>query len=74
MWCTGVAYNEQEQRWNIFFVAYRGIGPDLDGKIFHAVLPQIGRDGIDGPYQDVDIVMRQDEHSQDWEGDQAVDS
>jgi hypothetical protein len=82
VWCTGVVFDEADDRWNIFYVAYRGGDEsrgekpnyDYDGKIWRAVSLKSGRDGIDGPYSDVDIILRPDEHSMPWEGQQGVDS
>jgi hypothetical protein len=82
VWCTGVVYDEADARWNIFYVAYRGGDEsrgekpnyDYDGKIWRAVSTKSGRDGIGGPYRDVDIILRPDEHSMPWEGQQGVDS
>jgi hypothetical protein len=82
VWVTGVDYNEDEQAWNIFFVAYRGgdwgakENPlcDYDGRIWRGRSKVKGPDGIAGPYEDVEIVLQPDKDTQKWEGQQAVDS
>jgi hypothetical protein len=82
VWCTGVVFDEADDRWNVFYVAYRGGDEargekpnyDYDGKIWRAVSMAAGRGGIGGPYRDVDIILRPDEHSEKWEGQQGVDS
>ena len=80
VWVTGVVFNETENAWNIFYVAYRGgddrkgeiAGNDYDGRIWRAKSVKTGQDGIAGPYADMGIVMQPDENSQPWEGQQAV--
>jgi hypothetical protein len=80
VWVTGVVFNEEEDAWNIFYVAYRAgdstkgeiAGNDYEGRIWRAKSVVKGRDGIAGPYADVGILMEPDEHSQPWEGQQAV--
>jgi hypothetical protein len=82
VWLTGVKYNEDEEAWNIFFVSYRGgnqkagesYGLDYEGRIWRAQSMVKGPDGIAGPYEDVEVVLQPDEHTQAWEGQQAVDS
>lgn len=80
LWLTGVVFNEEEDAWNIFYVAYRAgdstkgelQGSDYEGRIWRAKSVVKGRDGIAGPYADMGIMMEPDEHSQPWEGQQAV--
>ncbi|MCU7550648.1 hypothetical protein OCK74_16130 [Chitinophagaceae bacterium LB-8] len=80
VWVTGVVFNEEEDAWNIFYVAYRAgdstkgeiAGNDYEGRIWRAKSVVKGRDGIAGPYADMGIMMEPDEHSQPWEGQQAV--
>jgi len=82
VWLTGAAFDEVENRWNIFYVTYSGgdgasgeiAGSDYGGKIWRAASVKPGRNGLGGPYLDVDIIMRIDEHSLPWEGQQGVDS
>lgn len=80
VWVTGVVFNEEEEAWNIFYVAYRAgdstkgeiAGNDYEGRIWRAKSVVKGRDGIGGPYADMGILMEPDENSQTWEGQQAV--
>lgn len=82
VWLTGVEFNKAEGFWNIFYVAYRSgdgnkgehPGADYEGRIWRARSTLKGPDGIAGPYKDVEIVLQPDENTQDWEGEQAVDS
>lgn len=80
VWVTGVEFNEDENAWNIFYVAYRGgdeskgeaPGSDYDGRIWRAKSVVPGMEGIAGPYADMGIIMEPDENTQYWEGEQAV--
>jgi len=82
VWTTGVEYNEEEEAWNIFFVSYRGgnrqagekFGVDYEGRIWRGRSTVKGPGGIGGPYKDVEIILQPDEDTQQWEGQQAVDS
>lgn len=82
VWVTGVDFNEEENAWNIFYVAYRcgdkAKGEiertDYTGRIWRAKSVILGKDGIAGPYADMDVVLEPDENSQPWEGQQAVAS
>lgn len=82
VWLTGVVFNNDENAWNIFYVAYRGgdstkgeiAGNDYEGRIWRAKSVVHGRIGIAGPYADMGIVLQPDSSSQPWEGDQAVAS
>ena len=80
VWVTGVEFNEAENAWNIFYVAYRSGDPnkgeelafDYAGRIWRAKSVIPGKKGIGGPYADMEIVLQPDENSQAWEGQQAV--
>ncbi|MFC6099826.1 glycoside hydrolase family protein [Olivibacter domesticus] len=82
VWVTAVEFNEDENAWNIFYVAYRAgakekgeiEGNDYAGRIWRAKSVITGREGIAGPYADMGIVLQPDENSQSWEGQQAVAS
>lgn len=82
VWLTAVIFNEEEDAWNIFYVAYRAgdstkgeiAGSDYEGRIWRAKSVKKGRDGIAGPYADMGIVLQPDSTSQSWEGQQAVAS
>ncbi len=80
VWVTGVVFNETENAWNIFYVAYRAgdeskgeiAGNDYAGRIWRAMSVKRGMEGIGGPYADMGIVLQPDQNSQLWEGQQAV--
>ncbi|SNR43976.1 hypothetical protein SAMN04488009_1736 [Maribacter sedimenticola] len=80
VWVTGVEFNDLENAWNIFYVAYRAgnsnkgeyARSDYEGRIWRAKSVFEGKDGIGGPYADMGIVLQPDENSQAWEGQQAV--
>ncbi|MGC4104281.1 hypothetical protein [Ferruginibacter sp.] len=82
VWVSTVIFNEEENAWNIFYVAYRAgdstkgeiAGNDYEGRIWRAKSVMPGREGIAGPYADMSIVLQPDEHSQAWEGQQAIAS
>ena len=82
VWLNAVVFNEEENAWNIFYVAYRGgdstkgeiAGNDYQGRIWRAMSTVKGRDGIAGPYADMGIMLQPDAESQPWEGQQAVAS
>lgn len=79
LWAPMAVFNEAEQRWNLFYVAYRpGVGEregmHMDGRIWRAVSVTPGRQGIDGPYRDVGVVLEPDANSQPWESQQGTDS
>jgi predicted GH43/DUF377 family glycosyl hydrolase len=81
LWSPLPVFDEKENRWNLFYVAYRSAPNEPerfllnhDGKIYRAVSAKRGKDGIGGPYTDVGIVMQPDAESQPWEGLQGVDS
>jgi len=82
VWVTAVVFNEEEDAWNIFYVAYRAgdstkgeiAGNDYEGRIWRAKSVMNGMDGIAGPYADMGIVLQPDSTSQPWEGQQAVAS
>ncbi|MEI6949721.1 hypothetical protein V9K67_21215 [Paraflavisolibacter sp. H34] len=80
VWVTGVVFNDEEDAWNIFYVAYRAgdstkgeiQGNDYAGRIWRAKSVVKGRSGIAGPYADMNVLLEPDENSQAWEGQQAV--
>lgn len=82
VWVNSVIFNEEEDAWNIFYVAYRAgdstkgeiAGNDYEGRIWRAKSVVNGRDGIAGPYADMGIVLEPDANSQSWEGQQAIAS
>jgi hypothetical protein len=78
LWAFMPVFNEDEDRWNGFYVAYT-CNPDIEpvhsfGRIWRSVSTTPGVDGIGGPYEDVGIIMEPGLQSQAWEGRQGVDS
>jgi len=73
VWASMPVYNEDEKRWDLFYVAY-DTGGASGGRIWRATSTVAGRAGIGGPYRDVGIIMQPDAESQKWEGDQGTDS
>ena len=80
LWTPTPIFNDREDRWNLFYVAYRGPRPEegplfhMAGQIWRAVSTIPGRSGIGGPYEDVGVILKQDEHAEPWEGQQGPDS
>jgi hypothetical protein len=81
LWAPMPIYNSVDQRWNLFYVAYRSkpnVPPawyvNYDGELVRAVSQKKGRAGIDGPYRDAGIIMRLGPSSDKWEGLQGDDS
>jgi hypothetical protein len=82
VWVTAVQFNDDEDAWNIFYVAYRAgdaskgeiPGNDYEGRVWRAKSVIKGKKGIGGPYADMGIVLQPDNASQSWEGQQAVAS
>jgi hypothetical protein len=75
IWSPMPVYNDQEKRWNLFYVGYQHNGTS-NGKVFRAVSEQKGREGPDGPYKDVPgtVISFEDVEKNDWEGIQGNDS
>jgi hypothetical protein len=81
LWSPMPIYDETGGRWNLFYVAYQ-CAPDTakqwltnhEGRIWRAVSQVKGRGGINGPYQDVGIVLQRGKDSDPWEGLQGTDS
>ena len=81
LWSPMPIYDEDEQRWYLFYVAYRCLPNQPDkwlnnssGRIWRAVSEHPGPDGLGGPYRDLGVIMQPDSASQSWEGMQGVDS
>ena len=81
LWSPMPFYNEAEDRWNLFYVAYKA-APNTPtahllnhaGRIVRARSLTAGRAGFGGPYADVEIVLQPGPDSDPWEGLQGVDS
>jgi hypothetical protein len=81
LWSPLPVFDPKENRWNLFYVAYQA-APDTsqqwltnhEGRIWRAVSATPGQEGIDGPYQDVGIILQRGKGSDSWEGLQGTDS
>ena len=81
LWSPMPIYDQAERRWNLFYVAYQ-CAPNVPGKwlnnhegrIWRAVSKVKGPGGIDGPYEDVGIILQRGKESDAWEGLQGTDS
>jgi hypothetical protein len=75
IWAPMPFYNEEEGRWNVFYVAYTS-DPDkkpgwhycYDGRIYRGISTHPGIDGIDGPYKDAGVVLGPGPDADSWEG------
>jgi hypothetical protein len=81
LWSPMPVYNAKEGRWNLFYVAYQAAHDtsrewltNHEGRIWRAVSKTPGPDGIDGPYEDVGIILQRGRDSDSWEGLQGTDS
>ena len=80
-WSPMPFYNEEEGRWNLFYVSYKCM-PNTDkvflvnheGRIWRAVSETLGKKGYGGPYKDADLVLEPGPESDIWEGLQGCDS
>ena len=81
LWAPMPVYDQQEERWNLFYVAYSS-QPNTEtvwrnnfaGTIWRAVSKVKGPNGIDGPYRDAGIILQPDSQTEPWEGLQGTDS
>ncbi len=74
-------FDEQLNRWTLFYSAFRSAPNRKDawlinhnGRIHRALSQSPGRNGIAGPYKDIDIALQPDKNSDPWEGLQGTDS
>ncbi|KAA6342462.1 hypothetical protein EZS27_009792 [termite gut metagenome] len=72
---------EEDNRWHLVYVCYKAkpnepniFWCNYDGIIQHAVSKTEGIDGIGGPYEDKNVLMRYNDHPDSWEGLQGTDS
>lgn len=80
LWSPMVVWDPGEDRWNLFYVAYHAAPStpeemrlNMHGRIVRSVSETRGRDGIEGPFTDVGIILNPD-GADDWEGLQGTDS
>lgn len=81
LWSPLPVWDADNKEWNLFYVCYKSAintpGKFLanhDGRIQRSVSKTKGIEGIGGPYEDHEIVMKPGSESQAWEGLQGVDS
>lgn len=81
LWSPMPFFNDEEDRWNLFYVGYRSKPNDptgwylnYEGRIFRAVSTDRGRKGLGGPYEDIGVVLEPDADCDSWEGLQGIDS
>lgn len=78
IWSFNAVFNEKENRWNGFYLAYttdREIEPNHSfGRIWRCESEVEGIEGIGGPYRDLGIIIEPGLDSQLWEGRQGVAS
>lgn len=79
-WTPYPIYNEDEERWNLFFTGYRSrhqkdfpkkarkYQEDLGTPIIRAYSEETGRNGLGGPYTVTDYVFAGGKFSDPWEG------
>lgn len=75
VWSPMPFFNEQENRWNLFYVGYSEKGV-LKGKVYRGVSDMEGEKGFAGPYEDAPgTVLSFDDKEKDlWEDIQGSDS
>ncbi|ODP38747.1 hypothetical protein BFL28_00905 [Sphingomonas turrisvirgatae] len=83
VWMQAMVFDEQADRWTLFYIAYRGgnsargeaLNMDYEGVARRAVSQVPGRKGIGGPFKDVGIAMAPGgKDAALWEGQQGLDS
>jgi hypothetical protein len=81
LWSPLPVWDEDNKRWNLFYVAYHSAPGDGTkfmlnhrGRIWRAISQVAGPDGISGPYEDERVVMEPGPDSLPWEGLQGTDS
>ncbi|NOR27960.1 MAG: hypothetical protein GQ540_05480 [Lutibacter sp.] len=81
LWAPMPYFNKDEDRWNIFYVAYRSKPNDstgwylnYEGRIARAFSESPGYDGLQGPYKNAGFVLEPDSKDGDWVGLQGNDS
>ena len=81
LWSPLPVWDERDNRWNLFYVAYHSAPGDgtrfmlnHHGRIWRAVSRVPGLDGIAGPFDDERVIMQPGPDSLPWEGLQGTDS
>jgi len=75
-WGPMVVFVDEDNRWHLVYVNYRSKPewPNFNGLIQHAVSQVEGLNGIGGPYNDTNELLRYDVDPDPWEGLQGTDS
>jgi len=81
LWSPVPVFDDSENRWNLFYVSYRS-APNTDsrfmlnhgGEIWRAASRIASLNGIDGPYDNVGVILQPGTDSDPWEGLQGTDS
>jgi hypothetical protein len=73
IWSPMPFYNDDEDRWNLFYVGYEANG-SWNGRIFRAVSAIKGPGGLEGPYNDIPgtVLSYTDALKDPWEGQQGA--
>lgn len=81
LWGAMPIFDEETQMWNLFYVGYRAKPStetawylNYEGQVWRAVSQTPGINGIGGPYDKGEVILKPDENSGDWEGLQGTDS
>lgn len=83
VWMQAMIFDKKTDRWNLFYIAYRGgdssrgegLNMDYEGTARRAVSQVAGIDGIGGPFKDAGIAMAPGgKDAAMWEGQQGLDS
>ncbi|ANE47082.1 hypothetical protein SY83_13320 [Paenibacillus swuensis] len=81
LWSPMPIWEETQNRWVLTYVCYRSKPNtkeawyrNYDGRIALAASETLGKDGMGGPYKELDIIMKPGAESADWEGLMGVDS
>jgi hypothetical protein len=80
VWQATPVFDEQDDRWLLFYVAYHferkpAVGyHHRKGRILMRRSSTPGRSGLGGPYIDPQVILAPEDGAQAWEGDQGVDS
>ena len=83
VWMQTVIFDKKSDRWNLFYIAYRGgdsahgeaQNMDYEGVARRAVAQVPGIKGIDGPFKDAGVAMTPGgKDAALWEGQQGLDS
>ncbi len=81
LWAPMPIYDPEEERWNLFYVAYHSapnsggnLQTNYHGEIWRATSQISGIEGLAGPYKDEGIILAPGRDSDPWEGFQGTDS